>query len=135
MKPFPRHPARKSRYGYAEMKKSLLTLTLTLTLILTLAAVACRPALAGTWSTAWPDADSALDLSGFGTFGLASTNTDAAQFIRYNQARGTTSGITNGTDSNLGLQAIYKFSPAVSATVAGAAPPSPSISPTTTPGT
>jgi hypothetical protein len=87
------------------MKKLFLTLAL--------ANLLGAPAHAGPW----PEPDSALDLSGFGTFGLASTNTDAAQFIRYNQARGATSGVTSGTDSNLGLQAMYKFSPAVSATV------------------
>lgn len=89
------------------MKKLFLTLALTATL----------GAIGAAQAGPWPDADSPFDLSGFGTFGLASTNTDAAQFIRYNQARGATSSVTNGTDSNFGLQATVKFSPAISATV------------------
>lgn len=65
----------------------------------------------------WLPADSDLTLSGFGTLGAATTNTDAAQFIRYNQAAGARAGFTTGTDSNLGLQASYQFTPGVSATV------------------
>lgn len=79
--------------------------------LLTLAA--CTPLRAQSWLPA----DSPLSLSGFGTLGAASTNTDDAQFIRYNQARGARSGFTTGTDSNLGLQASYQFTPQLSATL------------------
>lgn len=79
--------------------------------LLTLAA--CAPLRAQSWLPA----DSPLSLSGFGTLGGATTNTDAAQFIRYNQAEGARSGFTTGTDSNLGLQASYQFTPAISATL------------------
>ncbi len=57
-----------------------------------------------------------LTISGFGTLGMARTNTDAAQYVRYNQAEGVTTHAGVGTDSNLGLQATYKFSPTLSAT-------------------
>jgi hypothetical protein len=57
-----------------------------------------------------------LSIGGFGTLGIARTNTDAAQFVRYNQAEGVTTRAGVGTDSNLGLQASYKISPEVSAT-------------------
>jgi hypothetical protein len=58
-----------------------------------------------------------LTIGGFGTLGIARTNTDAAQFVRYNQAEGVTTRAGIGTDSNLGLQASYKFTPEVSGTV------------------
>ncbi len=58
-----------------------------------------------------------LTIGGFGTLGIARTNTDAAQFVRYNQAEGVTTDFKVGTDSNLGLQATYKFSPDMSGTV------------------
>ncbi|WP_017879179.1 porin [Janthinobacterium sp. CG3] len=61
-------------------------------------------------------ADGKLSLSGFATFGMARTNSDEAQFVRYNQAEGVDSGVNSGTDSNLGLQASYKFTPELSAT-------------------
>lgn len=62
-----------------------------------------------------PDSD--LSLVGFGTLGLARSNTDDAQFVRYNQAEGVTTRYGSGTDSNLGLQAGYRIDPALSATV------------------
>ena len=61
-------------------------------------------------------ADGGLSLSGFATIGLARTNTDDAQFVRYNQAEGVASGFGSGTDSNLGLQASVQFNAALSAT-------------------
>ncbi|MES2153476.1 MAG: porin [Pseudomonadota bacterium] len=57
-----------------------------------------------------------LSIGGFGTLGVARTNTDLAQFVRYNQAEGVTTKEGIGTDSNLGLQATYKFDPTFSAT-------------------
>ncbi len=57
-----------------------------------------------------------VTIGGFGTLGLARTNTDAAQFVRYNQAEGVTTHAGIGTDSNLGLQASYKLTPEISAT-------------------
>jgi hypothetical protein len=75
--------------------------------------LACLPAAA--CADGLP-ADGKLSLSGFATFGVARTNSDDAQFVRYNQAEGVGSGFRSGTDSNLGLQASYKFTPALSAT-------------------
>ncbi len=63
------------------------------------------------------EAGSELSLSGFGTLGLARSNTNDAQFVRYNQAEGVTTGWRTGTDSNLGLQASYRFNSDISATV------------------
>jgi hypothetical protein len=57
-----------------------------------------------------------LTIGGFGTLGIARTNTDAAQFARYNQAEGVTTRAGIGTDTNLGLQASYKFTPEISGT-------------------
>src|SRR3954470_8668355 len=57
-----------------------------------------------------------LTIGGFGTLGMARTNSDAAQFVRYNQAEGVTTRAGIGTDTNLGLQATYKFTPEVSGT-------------------
>ncbi len=57
-----------------------------------------------------------LTIGGFGTLGIARTNTDAAQFVRYNQAEGVTTRAGIGTDTNLGLQATYKFTPEISGT-------------------
>ncbi len=55
-------------------------------------------------------------IGGFGTLGVARTNTDLAQFARYNQAQGVTSGAGIGTDTNLGLQATYKYNDWLSGT-------------------
>jgi hypothetical protein len=58
-----------------------------------------------------------LLISGFGTIGIEKTNTDQAQFVRYNQAKGVTTTPGFGTDTNLGLQANYSFNDQLSATV------------------
>ncbi|MRV70496.1 hypothetical protein GJ700_02020 [Duganella sp. FT92W] len=57
-----------------------------------------------------------LIISGFGTLGVAQTDTDNAQFARYNQAVGVKDAPRIGLDSNLGLQATYQFNDRVSAT-------------------
>ncbi|MDC8759842.1 hypothetical protein [Janthinobacterium fluminis] len=75
---------------------------------------ACLPALA--WAGDGP-ADGKLNLSGFATLGVARSNSDAAQFVRYNQAGGVGTAYGTGTDSNLGLQASYPFNADLSATV------------------
>ncbi|WP_317204197.1 hypothetical protein [Janthinobacterium sp.] len=62
-------------------------------------------------------AGGALSLGGFATLGVARSNSDDAQFVRYNQARGVTTDAGTGTDSNLGLQGSYQFGPQWSATV------------------
>lgn len=62
-------------------------------------------------------AAAALSLSGFATLGVARSNSDDAQFVRYNQAKGVTTEAGTGTDSNLGLQASYQFGPQLSATL------------------
>ena len=61
--------------------------------------------------------DGNLSISGFGTLGVAQTNTDDAKFARYNQASGTADSPRIGLDSNLGLQASYQFNDRLSATV------------------
>jgi hypothetical protein len=58
-----------------------------------------------------------FSISGFGTLGVAKSDTDAAQFARYNQAEGIGSKARIGLDSNLGLQASYVVDPRLSATV------------------
>ncbi len=60
--------------------------------------------------------DGNLSISGFGTLGAASSNTDKVQFARYNQAEGITDKIRIGLDTNLGLQATYKFNDQLSGT-------------------
>ncbi|MBY0238875.1 MAG: hypothetical protein K2X55_06145, partial [Burkholderiaceae bacterium] len=55
-------------------------------------------------------------VSGFGTLGVAQTDTDTAQFARYNQAAGVKDAPRIGLDSNLGLQATYQFNDMLSAT-------------------
>ncbi|WP_028100862.1 porin [Pseudoduganella violaceinigra] len=61
--------------------------------------------------------DGNLSISGFGTLGVAKTDTDDAKFARYNQAAGTGDSPRIGLDSNLGLQATYAFDERLSATV------------------
>ena len=61
-------------------------------------------------------APAALNISGFATLGVVRSNTDAAQFVRYNQAEGATRSFDPGIDSNLGLQATYQFTPLLAAT-------------------
>ncbi len=60
--------------------------------------------------------DGNLSLSGFGTLGVAKSNTDKAQFTRYNQAEGVADQAKIGLDSNLGLQATYKINDWLSGT-------------------
>ncbi len=60
--------------------------------------------------------DGNLSLSGFGTLGVAKSNTDKAQFSRYNQAEGVADQAKIGLDSNLGLQATYKINDWLSGT-------------------
>jgi len=60
--------------------------------------------------------DGNLSISGFGTLGVAKSNTDEAQFARYNQAEGVSDKARIGLDSNLGLQASYKINDWLSGT-------------------
>lgn len=85
------------------MKKQLLVVAV-------LAATAAMQAQAGVMD------DGNLSISGFGTLGVAKSNTDQAQFARYNQAEGVADGVRLGLDSNLGLQATYKFNDWLSGT-------------------
>jgi hypothetical protein len=89
--------------GPETMKKQLLVAAV-------LAAVSLMQAQAGALD------DGNLSISGFGTLGVAKTNTDQAQFARYNQAEGVADKAKIGLDSNLGLQGTYKFSDTLSAT-------------------
>jgi hypothetical protein len=61
--------------------------------------------------------DGKLSISGFGTLGVAKSDTDVAQFARYNQATGVGDSWRAGLDTNLGLQAGYKISDQISGTV------------------
>ncbi|CAN7547271.1 hypothetical protein LJR289_003806 [Pseudoduganella sp. LjRoot289] len=61
--------------------------------------------------------DGKLSISGFGTLGVAKSDTDQAQFVRYNQATGVGDSWRLGLDTNLGLQASYKLSEQLSGTV------------------
>ncbi|MES2114601.1 MAG: porin [Pseudomonadota bacterium] len=85
------------------MKKQLLVASI-------LAAFGVLHAQAGTLD------DGNLSISGFGTLGVAKSNTDQAQFARYNQAEGISDKARIGLDSNLGLQGTYKFTEQLSAT-------------------
>ncbi len=60
--------------------------------------------------------DGKLSISGFGTVGVAKSDTDKAQFVRYNQAEGVADGWRLGLDTNLGLQTTYQFTDKLSAT-------------------
>ncbi|MBB3119273.1 porin [Pseudoduganella violacea] len=86
------------------MKKQLLVASV-------LAAVGLMQAQAATLG------DDKLSISGFGTLGVAKSNTDDAQFARYNQAVGVADSPRIGLDSNLGLQASYQFSDQLSGTM------------------
>lgn len=57
-----------------------------------------------------------LTISGFGTLGIAKSNTDDVRFVRYNQAEGVSDGVRLGLDTNLGLQASYKINDWLSTT-------------------
>jgi hypothetical protein len=61
--------------------------------------------------------DGKLSISGFGTLGVAKSDTDVAKFARYNQATGVGDSWRLGLDTNLGLQASYKVSEQLSGTV------------------
>ena len=58
-----------------------------------------------------------LTISGFGTLGVAKSDTNEAQFARYNQAQGVGEDARIGLDTNLGLQASYGFDDRLSGTV------------------
>jgi len=60
--------------------------------------------------------DGNLSISGFGTLAVAKSDTDQAQFARYNQAEGVMDKARIGLDSNLGLQATYTFNDWLSGT-------------------
>lgn len=85
------------------MKKQLLVAAV-------FAATAAMQAQAGTMG------DENLSISGFGTLGVAKSNTDQAQFARYNQAEGVSDKARIGLDTNLGLQATYKINDWLSGT-------------------
>ncbi|MQA37447.1 porin [Rugamonas aquatica] len=85
------------------MKKQLLVAAV-------FAATAAMQAQAGTMG------DDNLSISGFGTLGVAKSNTDQAQFARYNQAEGVSDKARIGLDTNLGLQATYKINDWLSGT-------------------
>jgi opacity protein-like surface antigen len=85
------------------MKKQLLVAAV-------LAATAAMQAQAGVMD------DGNLSISGFGTLGVAKSNSEQAQFARYNQAEGVADKARIGLDTNLGLQATYKFNDWLSGT-------------------
>lgn len=70
-------------------------------------------------SCAYAQDTSNLRISGFGTAALTWTNTDKAEFVRPNQARGADKNPTTGVDSNLGLQADYAINSWLSVTGQG----------------
>ncbi|MYM70799.1 porin [Duganella sp. FT109W] len=85
------------------MKKQLLVAAV-------LAATAAMQAHAGAMD------DGNLSISGFGTVGVAKSNTDDVKFARYNQADGVGDSTRIGLDTNLGLQATYKINDWLSGT-------------------
>lgn len=60
-------------------------------------------------------------ISGFGTAALTATDTDDAEFARYNQASGVRKSPRPGVDSNFGIQGTAKISDALSFTAQGLA--------------
>ncbi len=82
-----------------------------LTVGVALAVNAASPAQAAVFDTG------DLTVSGFGTIGMAKTNTDQARFVRYNQIEGVSNEARIGLDTNLGLQASYKANGWLSGTV------------------
>ena len=62
-----------------------------------------------------------VTISGFGTAALTSTDTDDAEYIRPNQARGAGKDWRTGVDSIFGIQAMAKFTDNFSGTVQGLA--------------
>jgi len=85
--------------------------TLSKTTLAAALALGALPAFAGT------QVGDYLNFSGFGTLGLARTNTDSADFIREAQAGGATTKISANSDSNFGLQLTGTATPWLSATV------------------
>lgn len=79
-----------------------------------LLAVAVLAAMAQAHAGALDDGN--LSISGFGTLGVAQSNTDDVKFARYNQADGVGDSARLGLDTNLGLQATYKVNDWLSAT-------------------
>ncbi|MES2257024.1 MAG: porin [Pseudomonadota bacterium] len=79
-------------------------------IVTALAAAGMAPAQAGTLD------QGNLSVTGFGTLGVARSDTDEVQFARYNQAVGVRKTPRIGLDSNLGLQASYQFSDSLSGT-------------------
>ncbi|SFU29439.1 hypothetical protein [Pseudoduganella namucuonensis] len=73
-------------------------------------------AACGSLAQAGALADGNLSVSGFGTLGVARSDTDTVQFARYNQAVGVKDSPRIGLDSNLGLQATYKLNDWLSGT-------------------
>jgi hypothetical protein len=71
--------------------------------------VAATLAALGVQAQAGTLGDGNLTISGFGTLAAAKSDTDTAQFARYNQAVGVKDGVRIGLDSNLGLQATYRL--------------------------
>lgn len=67
------------------------------------------------------DVSDKFTFGGFGTFGLATTSTDQAQFGRDRQLGGADKGIDAGVDSNLGMQLSFQATDWLSATVQGLA--------------
>ena len=63
--------------------------------------------------------DMGVHISGFGTAALTFTNSDKAEFVRYNQPSGAAKTPRTGVDSNLGLQADYKVNDWLSVTGQG----------------
>ncbi len=58
-----------------------------------------------------------LTISGFGTLGVAKSDTNDARFVRYNQADGVGDSPRIGLDTNFGLQASYVVDQRLSGTV------------------
>jgi hypothetical protein len=56
---------------------------------------------------AWAQDSSSVRISGFGTGALTWTDTDQAEFARFNQPSGAKKSPRTGVDSNLGLQVDY----------------------------
>ena len=85
--------------------------TLSKTTLAAALALGALPAFAGT------QVGDYLNFSGFGTLGLARTNTDSADFVRDRQSNGATTRISAEEDSNFGLQLTATANPWLSATV------------------
>jgi hypothetical protein len=60
-----------------------------------------------------------ITISGFGTAAMTATDSDQAEYARPNQSNGVKKDFRSGVDSNLGIQANFKFNNEISATVQG----------------